>query len=128
VTSVAVAVVQRADCVLIGQRPRGVPLADLWEFPGGKVRDGESPREAAARECLEETGLVVRVDEACGEVIHVYDHGRVRLFFFSCTLADASADPKAPFRWVPRWDLSRYRFPEANAEIVAQLIGSQAQA
>jgi mutator protein MutT len=125
VTSIAVSIVQRAGCVLIGQRPPGVPLAGLWEFPGGKVREGEMPRDAAARECLEETGLAVHVGATCGEVDHEYDHGRVQLFFFACTLAGPAADPKAPFRWVPRADLRHYEFPAANAEIVERLVGQK---
>lgn len=53
--SIAIAVVQRGEQFLIGQRPLGVALAGLWEFPGGKVLPGESPEAAAVRECQEET-------------------------------------------------------------------------
>ena len=56
-TPIAIAVVLHNDCVLIGVRPAGATLAGLWEFPGGKIEAGETPNEAAERECLEETGL-----------------------------------------------------------------------
>ena len=59
--SIAVAVVQHAGTVLIGRRAPEAPLGGLWEFPGGKVGPDETPGEAAARECREETGLAVRI-------------------------------------------------------------------
>ena len=63
VTRVAAAVVVRADgSVLLAQRPAGKPYAGYWEFPGGKLEPGESPRDALARELVEELGIVVRVD------------------------------------------------------------------
>jgi 8-oxo-dGTP diphosphatase len=52
-TPIAVAVVEHDDRVLIGQRPPGVVLGGLWEFPGGKIFEGESAEEAAVRECRE---------------------------------------------------------------------------
>src|SRR5262245_23048023 len=84
-TPIAIAVVEHAGRYLVGRRPEGVPLAGLWEFPGGKVRDGETPEKAAASECLEETGLEVHVGQAYPEVVHAYEHGQVRLSFFACT-------------------------------------------
>jgi mutator protein MutT len=60
-TSIAVAVVQQKDKVLIGKRALEERFGGLWEFPGGKVASGETPQEAAARECREETGLRVRI-------------------------------------------------------------------
>ena len=45
--------------VLIAQRPQGKPMAGLWEFPGGKVEDGETPEDAVIRELFEELGIAV---------------------------------------------------------------------
>lgn len=118
---IAVAVVEHAGHYLIGRRPEGVPLAGQWEFPGGKVQAGETPRQAAARECLEETNLAVAVGEAYPVVVHDYKHGRVALEFFTCRPHDPSSPPKAPFRWVPAAELAGYEFPEANAALVAEL-------
>jgi len=118
---IAVAVVRRGDEVLIGRRPQGQPLAGLWEFPGGKVREGESPSEAAARECREETGLDIRVGPLHLEVDHTYRHGRVRICFFAASPVDAAQEPRRPFRWVPRSELAHYAFPPANAAMLAKL-------
>jgi len=111
--------------VLIGRRPADVPLAGLWEFPGGKVRDGETPQQAAARECLEETALAVRVVGAYPEVVHQYGHGPVRLQFFAAEPVDPAAPPRKPYRWVPVGELDRYEFPAANAAVVRRLLESE---
>jgi len=124
VAVIAVAVVRRANEVLIGQRPPGIPLAGLWEFPGGKTRPGESPREAAARECLEETGLSVVVGEEYPSVAHDYPHGRVELHFFACTTREPQAVPRSPFRWVAIASLDRFSFPPANASLLEALMAA----
>jgi mutator protein MutT len=118
---IALAVVRHGDRVLIGQRPPGVPLAGYWEFPGGKVLADESPEEAAARECREETGLEIRVGVLLSLVEHEYPHGRVRLHFFAAEPLQASRTPTAPFGWIPIAELASYRFPPANADVVARM-------
>jgi mutator protein MutT len=121
-TRIAIAVVEHEDRFLIGQRPPGAALAGLWEFPGGKVEEGETPRAAAVRECLEETGLTV---EICGEYStreHQYEHDRVQLHFFDCRAVDPSQQPLDPYRWVPRGELSAYEFPAANQELLKRLL------
>ena len=124
-TEIAIAVVARDGEFLIGQRPAGVPLAGLWEFPGGKLLPGETPATAAARECQEETGLHVQVGEAYPDVVHDYDHGRLRLHFFACQPVDPDQTPLAPFRWVARARLADYSFPAANARLVAWLVAGE---
>ena len=119
---IAIAVVERDDCFLIGQRPPNVPLAGLWEFPGGKVELGETPEIAAVRECLEETGLGVQAKEV--RLVHVenYPHGQVTLHFIACHLESAEDNqPASPFRWVPCRQLANYEFPSGNRELLRQL-------
>ncbi len=83
VTRVAAAVVVRADgSVLLAQRPAGKPYAGYWEFPGGKLEAGESPRDALARELVEELGIVVRRAAPWIVQEHVYPHAHVELHFF----------------------------------------------
>jgi len=120
--SIAVAIVRRQGQVLVGKRPEGVPLAGMWEFPGGKVLKDENPSVAAARECLEETGIEVRIGLPYGEVVYSYAHGTLRLHFFAATPVDPARAPREPFRWVAIADLADYQVPPANAEIVAKLL------
>ncbi len=119
---IAVAVVRHHGRVLIAKRPIGVPLAGMWEFPGGKVREDENPSAAAARECREETGLEVCVGPLYEQVVYPYQHGTLRLSFFAATPVDPSQPPREPFRWVAIADLGRYAFPPANAGMLAKLL------
>jgi len=116
-----VAVVCDGRRVLIGRRPAGVPLAGLWEFPGGKVQPGESPEEAAARECLEEAGLAARIGGLYLVTEHEYPQARVRIHFFAAQPIDPAQPPAEPFRWVPIAELTAHPMPAANAALVRLL-------
>ena len=122
-TLIAIAIVEHDDKFLIGQRPPGVPLAGLWEFPGGKVEAGETPQHAAIRECREEAGIEVQVLGEYPPQVQQYDHGRVELRFFRCAPLQADVLPAAPFRWVRRQDLKDYDFPEGNRHVLSLLQG-----
>jgi 8-oxo-dGTP diphosphatase len=119
---IAIAIVQRGDQFLIGQRPPGVALAGLWEFPGGKVQPAESPEDAAVRECLEETGLSVSPTFRYPEHVQSYVHGQVHLHFVHCEVQEDASAPLAPFRWVERRELANYEFPAGNQLLLAQLL------
>jgi 8-oxo-dGTP diphosphatase len=121
-TPIAIAVVERDGFFLVGRRPEGVPLAGLWEFPGGKVEPGETTQNAAARECREEAGLEVEVGAAYPTVEHEYGHGGVRLHFFACTPREPAGRPKPPFVWVPAARLAELPFPAANADLINELV------
>jgi 8-oxo-dGTP diphosphatase len=121
-TPIAVAVVRQSGQVLIGKRPPDVPLGGFWEFPGGKVHEGEAPAAAAVRECREETGLEICVEGPCDEVVFPYQHGKLRIYFFPARPAGAPAVPRAPFCWVPLSELAGYRFPPANQSVLRRLL------
>ena len=80
---VAVGILLKANGdVLLACRPEGKPFAGYWEFPGGKVEQGESVFDALKREFEEEVGVqILSADAWCG-VEHVYPHAHVRLHFF----------------------------------------------
>jgi 8-oxo-dGTP diphosphatase len=69
---VAAALFDEAGRVLIAQRPEGKHMAGWWEFPGGKVSDGESDRDALERELLEELGVKARAHRAITTMSHEY--------------------------------------------------------
>jgi 8-oxo-dGTP diphosphatase len=109
--------------VLIAQRKAGAHLENLWEFPGGKCLDGETPDECAVRETREETGLEVTVLEAWPSIIHVYPERTVILHPFLCQSRSADARPRESRQvaWVSPGELSGYPFPEANTPILERL-------
>lgn len=120
-TEIAIAVVEFDGKFLIGERPEGTPLAGYWEFPGGKVEPGEAPRDAASRECREETGIEVTVGDEYPEVVHQYDHDRLRLHFFQASPSEFSLPTNRRFMWVLREQLADYQFPDANTELLKLL-------
>jgi mutator protein MutT len=119
---IAIAVVEREGFFLVGKRPAGVPLAGLCEFPGGKVQASETPEAAAIRECLEETGLAVRIVGKYSVVRHDYEHDRVELHFFRCTPVESARSPREPFRWVTVAELAELQFPEANRAVLEKIV------
>lgn len=126
---IGIAIVKRDGCYLIGKRADG-PLADYWEFPGGKCRPGESPEECAVRECREETGLKIEVQRLRRTVHHHYAHGAVELHFYDCQVpaGQESDAPSPPYRWVRREQLADYAFPAANDTVLRDLLNEHAAA
>ena len=120
---VGIGLIGRGGSYLIRRRPPGAAMAGYWEFPGGKCEAGESPEMATARECLEEVGVGVVVDELVRRIVHRYPHGLVELYYFRCTIDGVEASPAedSGFVWVAAGDLPGYRFPEANDVLVAAL-------
>jgi len=121
--SVAIAVVEHEGRFLVGQRSRHVPLGGLWEFPGGKIKVDEAPQAAAARECLEETGLRVHVTHCLLFHKQTYSHAEITLHFFACLPVDPQTPPNPPFEWIARGDLAKLQFPDGNRPLLERLLG-----
>lgn len=80
VIEVAVGVIlSQENAFLLGSRPEGKPYSGYWEFPGGKIEDGESVHEALARELNEELGINIANSEEWEVIEHDYPHAYVRL-------------------------------------------------
>jgi 8-oxo-dGTP diphosphatase len=123
---VVAAVIERSDRrILIGQRRRGDTSPLKWEFPGGKVRTGETFERALARELREELGvsLIKAVEIAC--VRHNYSviPEELEIHFFAAQIVELDASPNAfeQTAWVLPRELSDYDFLAANRELIANL-------
>ena len=122
---VVAAVIERDNEFLLTLRPDGTHLAGHWEFPGGKVHHSENHVEALRREIYEELDAVAQVGELVHTVTHAYPEKSVELFFYRC---DLMGEPKPmmgqQMRWVSREDLALLPFPEADRDLIVQLIGN----
>ena len=120
---VAAAIIRQDQDILLTKRPANVHLANLWEFPGGKVEANESLEAALRRELREELGIEANVLDEFYSTTHHYPHKSVELHFFNCAIASGElrAIEVAEFRWVKARDLHAYEFPEADRELVDRL-------
>lgn len=124
IVHVAVAVlVNDADEVCISLRHPNVHQGGLWEFPGGKVEQGESVDNALIREIKEELSLVINYSRPLIKITHCYPDKKVCLHVRKILSFDGIAvgAEGQQVRWVPTDQLSQYDFPEANISIVKAL-------
>jgi 8-oxo-dGTP diphosphatase len=130
VRTVVVAVIERNDRrILIGQRRKTDSSPLKWEFPGGKLEEGEAPEAALARELREELGVKLTKCVALGRVQHKYAE-REEFFeirFFAAALANYDVQPITfeQIAWVLPRELGQYDFLAANKQIIARLATGQ---
>ncbi|MBI2900501.1 MAG: A/G-specific adenine glycosylase [Planctomycetes bacterium] len=124
---IAVGVCRKAGRILVSRRREDAMLGGLWEFPGGKIRPGESPERALAREFAEEVGLRIAVGPKIVTVPHRYSHFSVNLHAYECR--HAAGRPRAldcaEVRWVRPAELKKLAFPAANRRILQTLKGDR---
>jgi 8-oxo-dGTP diphosphatase len=123
---VVAAVVEREGHYLITQRRDNAVLANLWEFPGGKVEAGEEDEDALKRELRERLDAEAKIGKKLGEKIHEYDGYRVALALYEATLIEGRplhAKRVKEFRWVGSADFDKYPFPDADQQTMDQLLG-----
>ncbi len=117
--TVTAAVIYRDGQVLIARRPSKGLLGGLWEFPGGKVEQGETLPEGLSREIMEELGAVVEVAAAFGTYQHAYTHFKVTLHAFCCQLAkgEPQALQASEIRWVTPGQLGDFPMGKIDRQI-----------
>lgn len=120
---VAVVLIDRDGRVLLSQRPSGKSMAGLWEFPGGKVENGEVPEEALIRELKEELGIDTW--SSCLAPLsfasYSYEDFHLLMPVFVCRKWVGSPTPMEgqALKWVNRDKLKDYPMPPADIPMIA---------
>ncbi len=121
----AVALIDADGRVLLSQRPQGKTLAGLWEFPGGKIEQGERPEAALIRELKEE--LNIDVTASCLAPFtfasHAYEDFHLLMPLYVCRRwkGDAMAMEGQALKWVHAKDLRDYPMPPADLPLIPHL-------
>ncbi len=121
---VAVGVVRDSrQRILVAQRQTGQHLAGLWEFPGGKVENGEEVIHALARELKEEVGITIVESEPLIEIQHEYPEKTVLLDVYCVKnfIGEAVGREGQTIQWVQQRDLRTINFPDVNRVIINAL-------
>ena len=122
---VACAFVDPDGRVLLAQRPDGKPMAGLWEFPGGKVEEGETPEDAVIRELAEE--LSVRVTKPCLAPLtfasYNYPEFHILMPLFLCRRWEGApiAREAQELKWVRANRLRQFPMPPADEPLISHL-------
>jgi 8-oxo-dGTP diphosphatase len=124
-TVVAVALLDGDDRVLVAQRPAGKSMAGLWEFPGGKIADGESPEAALIRELDEELGI--DTEQSCLAPFcfasHRYETFHLLMPLYVCRVWEGQPQGREgqALKWVAVTNLTDLAMPAADVPLVAML-------
>ena len=120
---VVAAVIERNERFLVARRLSGTHLAGFWEFPGGKVHEGETQDEALRREISEELDAGIANAYRIFHTAHTYPERVVELHFYR---GDLTSEPRAmlgqELRWITRAEFAGLEFPPADAELIRGLI------
>ena len=119
------ALFDRDGRILLARRPEGKDMAGLWEFPGGKIADGETPEEALIRELKEELGIETETSCLAPIAVASCNLGDFHLLMPLFTCRKWSGAPRAieasEIRWVRPSELLKYEMPPADRPLAAQL-------
>ena len=121
---VVAALILKDDNILACQRTRHQPMPLKWEFPGGKIEEGEQPRDALRRELEEELGIEAVIGDEVARIQHDYvTGGSVELRFYEVREYHGEIENRIfrDVRWVRRKELAKLEFLEADRELVKSL-------
>lgn len=120
IIDVTCAIIVRKQTVLACLRAEGSEHAHQWEFPGGKIEEGETAEECIVRELFEELNIKVKLGEQLKSVIQEYDKITIRLIPFLCDLTNGAplAKEHSAIRWQPLAELDVLNWSKADRKII----------
>ncbi len=124
---VAAALTIEREKLLVTQRKKDSSHGLLWEFPGGKVEEGEDPRGALRRELKEELDVEVEVGRLFDAVFYFYPEFPILLLVYYCRVEKGSLKPIGcqDLRWVTLEELEALAMPPADGSIRKRLFSSE---
>ncbi len=125
---VVAALIVKDGKILVCQRTKHQTMPLKWEFPGGKIEDGEQPRDALRRELEEELGIDATIGDEVSRIRHEYKSGNsVELRFFAVHDFRGELQNRIfrDMRWADRKDLPSFDFLEADLKLVSDLAGGK---
>ena len=127
-TDVTCALIESGGKVLAARRAATADRGGLWEFPGGKVAQGETEAECLRREIGEELGIVVDVARRLEPVLHREPGGEIRLIPYFCTIVQGKPTPLEHDRilWSGGRELVRLDWCPADIPVVRQYLSERA--
>lgn len=122
--SVVCGIITKGNNIFICRRNEEKSLAGYWEFPGGKIKVGESEEEALKRELLEELGMDVKIGQHFITTVHKYPSTTIKLIAYRCQFKQAtfSMTDHDLYQWVKVDDLIKWKLAPADLPIANQLI------
>ena len=121
---IGVACIFRDKKVLIQTRPKGKSFAGKWEFPGGKIEEGERARDCTARKIKEELGAKIKVGSMFFKNVHHFDTVVLVLLFYKCKLIDQE-EPRPQenqeIQWISVDQFKDFKFLPTNKKILNKL-------
>ena len=124
---VTAAIIESENKILIAQRKAKDNLfGGLWEFPGGKIEDGETPKECMARELKEELEIEVEVGRLIISNKHRYPNGIYELLVYKVEHISGNfvLNDHDEIKWITIDEISKFDFPSANTPIINYLKNS----
>jgi A/G-specific adenine glycosylase len=120
---ISAGIVQKDGKLLITRRKDSGLLGGLWEFPGGKIKKGETPEQACQREIFEEVMIKIEISQHLKQIKHAYTHFRIIMDIFLCKYVSGRIRLKSAtdYRWINISDIDKYPFPAANHKFIPLL-------
>jgi len=120
---VVAGIIRHDGKILLARRAPHKPMPGKWEFPGGKVEEGESPQAALEREIYEDFGVLIEVDDFFSQNLHDYGDFKIELdaYFADWIDGDFSLTDHDAIAWVRREDLQNFDLTEADIPFVRLL-------
>ncbi|MEX0986912.1 MAG: (deoxy)nucleoside triphosphate pyrophosphohydrolase [Bacteroidales bacterium] len=122
---VTCAIIIKDEKVLVTQRSERMTHPLQWEFPGGKLKPGESPERCIIREIREELHARISVEQVLPSVVHDYGSFTVKLIPFICVMDsdEIILQQHGAYKWIQKNELAGFRLLEADRKLVKSING-----